>query len=251
MPHTTQTRHPIRDITLTFTEEDHSYVDSRGLSYRSVTSLIKSAFPAFDSTAHAVRIARDNGVHPDEVIARWAAKASAASTYGTRCHEVAEALLTDRVPHEPCDGKEVVAFACIEAAVSRLRCFELVGCEIVLFDPDLLIAGTTDLVMRTPDRVMIIDWKTNEEITTRAWNTGIGGLPNCAATHYALQMSVYEEVMRRNGYIGDEPCDHALIWIPPFSTCPKWMPMQHTPEARNLLGINDLEQGPRRSAFCN
>jgi len=62
MPETIEISHPLDPhMTLTFTEEDHKYVDSNGQVYKSASGLIHDSFPKFDAPAAALRVAKREG----------------------------------------------------------------------------------------------------------------------------------------------------------------------------------------------
>ena len=103
----------------------------------------------------------------------------------------------------------------------------------MIFSADWLIAGTVDLFCKRPDGKYIIgDWKTNEKLSTEGFNRQtmmppIETLQDCNMTHYALQMSLYELILRREGHIapGNAVTDRWIIHIPPNQSTPIWIPM--------------------------
>ena len=138
--------------------------------------------------------------------------------------------------------KEAMALKCMETACERLEDqFELIACEQKVFSPKYLVAGTADLLMRHKrTRVAhVLDFKTNEEITTKHYNLGRGickHLTDCNQTHYQLQMSIYETLMRSEGIFDpEEQINRAIIHIPPFSTAPKWIPLPYLKHAVPIL----------------
>ena len=48
MPGSKIVHHPNKDISITFTEDDHKYIDSNNNNYISVTTIISEAFEKFD-----------------------------------------------------------------------------------------------------------------------------------------------------------------------------------------------------------
>ncbi len=85
----------------------------------------------------------------------------------------------------------------------------VIGVEKIVFDLDCQVAGTIDLLCQDkadPSQYWILDWKTNEklEFHNRFGTHGlfpIEHLEDCAATHYALQLSLYEFLLRVGKYI--------------------------------------------------
>ena len=63
MPGSKEVLHPIlENCKITFTEDDHSYIDNIGKKYVSVTTLVANAFPKFDSDLQAEKYAKKNGL---------------------------------------------------------------------------------------------------------------------------------------------------------------------------------------------
>jgi ATP-dependent exoDNAse (exonuclease V) beta subunit len=227
MPATTQATH--NGITITFTEEDHSYVDDRGEVYTSATTFLKRFFEPFDADKTAARMESQGRGDAEKLKAKWAAKGAVACDYGTRVHETAEAiLLGSPVPHQPRNEKERAAFSLVRdfCHTSILANFEVVACELLVFSPDRLIAGTLDLLLRTPDhaRYIICDWKSNEKIATQGFQGRkalypIDHMQDCDFTKYTLQLNTYETLLLEEGHFGDDrpipQIDKRLFWVKP------------------------------------
>ncbi|MEO0797385.1 MAG: hypothetical protein AAFX93_19715 [Verrucomicrobiota bacterium] len=245
MPGSTTVEHPTQPISLTFTEADHRYVDSTGAEYASVTTVAKSDFPKFNAEAAAWRIATREGRKVDDVLAEWDATREAACTYGTRVHETAEDVLNGRPPrHTPSNDKEAIAFAtAIEASHKLLARWELVETEKLVFSPHARIAGTLDLLMRDPETgaYLVLDWKTNKQLTWEAFQdtTGTGRcakVPDANLSHYSIQLSLYEFILRWEGYLprpayGLPVVHRALMHIAPMDHRAHWHPL---PDAGNV-----------------
>ena len=83
---------------------------------------------------------------------------------------------------------------------------EFVSTEQVIFSESLALAGTIDLLMQDPKTgiVYILDWKTNKRISTEnRWQKGLGPithLEDCAISQYGLQLSVYQNLLVKEGY---------------------------------------------------
>lgn len=245
MPQTTHTPHP-KDpsLILTFTEEDHRYIDSNGQVYVSASSIIHDQFEPFDAEANAKRMAARDGGAWQDLIAQWKAKADAACAYGTRCHEFAEYLLMDGksgVWHAAANPKEKIAFDCVANAARMLQDrFELIKCEIVLFDPCAAISGTCDLLMRAKDgRYLLLDFKTNEKLHKECYRMGKGIFANIEDTplgHYSIQLSIYECMLRGQGHVPEHAAiDRAIIYIPPMQDRPQWIPMPFVEAAKTFF----------------
>jgi ATP-dependent exoDNAse (exonuclease V) beta subunit len=208
MPSSTSATHNSR--TLTFTEAGHTYLDDRGLPYTSVTTLIHRYAQPFDAPAQAARMEAQGKGTAADLLAAWDAKRDASCDYGTRVHETAEAILQGLPPpHAPTSEKESAAFANVWDFINDkiLPSFEVVGCEIMVFHPFWLIAGTIDLALRDKDgTIWICDWKTNAEIRAEGFRgqtmlSPVAHLPDCELSKYALQLATYQRILTEAEYL--------------------------------------------------
>lgn len=244
MPGDKTVTHPLTGWQITFNEEAHSYIDDQGNAYASGTGLVSAFFPEFDIEFHAERIAaRDNRLTMD-VIADWNRKRDESCRYGTKVHEHAENLILGRSPAKPDTEKERIAFSAVDKALAGLnQHYDIIGCEQIIFAPCLHLAGTIDLPVRskTTGRLGVFDWKTNEtlDITARFGDYAkqpISHIPDCNGNHYRMQFAVYAHIMRIGQYVAlDEPFDNAIIYIPPMSQDPAFVPMQDAPSEAEAM----------------
>ena len=207
MPGNSISKHP-SGLTMYFTESDHMYRDEYGTEYVSGTTLIHRAFPEFDSEAMAAKCAARQGVDQSEILADWERRNKA----GTRAHENCEYQVLgqyDRM-HAPEDDAERVRFAAAWEEVEKIRAakFQWMKPEYVVFSPRFLIAGSIDLLCCRGDmEYMIVDWKYLKKMRYKAFRDEVGTirptahLPNCNYYHYAMQLNVYEFILKAEGYI--------------------------------------------------
>lgn len=205
---------------IAFEEADHKYYtrypsmreDKAEVEvvYTSVTSLIKKYSPPFDPDgAIAARCAERDGKTVEAVRAAWKAKGDAACLVGTRVHEVCEDVLLNRaIRNRPRDEHERLLMRQAYEIASSVREFSTpVGVEKIVFDADIAVAGTIDALVQTPDGgFKIVDWKTNDKIEREnpynKFMTGpLAHLADNAFNHYALQLSIYQAILARRGYI--------------------------------------------------
>ena len=205
---------------IVFEEKNHKYYtripslrDDKAeveVVYTSVTSLIKKYCPPFDPDgAIAARVAERDGKTVDEVRAAWKAKADASCELGTRVHEVCEDVLRNHAirnrPRDEFERKHMQH--AYEIATSVMEFAKPIGIEKIVFDLDLAVAGTIDLLVQMPDGgFKIIDWKTNAKIEREnpynKFMTGpLAHLADNDFNHYAMQLSVYQAILTRRGYI--------------------------------------------------
>lgn len=195
---------------------------SHEVDYVSVTTLLKRYFPPFDEKAMSEQVAAKRGVPVAVVLTEWAMTRDAASRFGTRTHEVCEDTLTGHAPrHRPETDRERVIFEHGWRYASDVRQkMTVLAVEQIIFHADLRIAGTIDFAARDKDGVLwILDWKTNKAIRNANdyGKTGlapVAHLPDCEMSKYALQLSLYEHILRSQGYIGRaDPVRRGLVHL--------------------------------------
>lgn len=202
-------------IVINFDEEQHEYTSTlpcgTNIAYTSITTFNKQFFPAFDSLAISKRVSEKTGESVQDILAKWEAKKNYACDVGTRVHEVAEDVVLERaIRNQPRDEHERLLMRQAWTAAKKVKSkMAIFGVEMILFDPKLQLAGTADLLAIDSKGVLwILDWKTNETIDTSSkYNSRglypIGHLHDCNAVHYALQLSFYEYMLRKGGYVLD------------------------------------------------
>ena len=216
----TQTDYDPQGNIIAFEEAEHKYytrIPSQRedkaeveVTYTSVTTLIKRYTPPFDPDgAIAARCAERDGTTPDAIRAAWKEKGDAACLVGTRVHEVCEDVLRRRaIRNRPRDEHERrLMQQAYDIASAVLDFAQPHGIEKIVFDFDIAVAGTIDLLALANDgTVKIVDWKTNDKIEREnPYNKFMLGplahLPDNAWNHYAMQLSVYQAILIRRGYV--------------------------------------------------
>jgi ATP-dependent exoDNAse (exonuclease V) beta subunit len=234
MPSESKSRHPSGAV-LTFRESDHTYIDDSGRHYLSASGILKTLWPPFDAKAQAARVAIRDGKTTAQVLGEWSAKGEWASRYGTKIHEIFEQTIADHL------GRPVHVRHKIEATdharaqfVARKvieRATSIQGTEVVVFSPDYQVAGTIDLLAEFPDFTLIGDAKSNEFAKLsphhdghRSYNRNERyGLDDSKLTRYALQLAIYEWILRRDyGYGQTKPFKRIIFHVP--SDAPSMQP---------------------------
>lgn len=210
-----------RGVTINFCDKSHRYWTAHRtpepvtgdhafeVDFVSVTTLLKKYFAPFDEKATAEQVAAKRGVQSAQVLIEWQMNRDAACRFGTRTHEVCEDVLLGRpIRNRPENEKERATFEQGWKYASRVReCMKVVAVEQIVFHNALRIAGTIDFLTKDEyGRYWVLDWKTNKEIrqTNAYGKTGLGPvahMPECELSKYALQLSIYESILRSERYI--------------------------------------------------
>lgn len=178
------------NVTLT---PDHKYFDEQGNQYRSVSSLIDQYKERFDAEAIAARVARRDGVSPEEVKAQW----SKAAPHGTRVHSLIEHYFEFG---ETVEGLHPNWFPVLEQIRYEGPCLS----EVRVCSPEALVAGTADLLRLNDDEsYSLFDWKTNATIRKRSYQgkrlkAPLAHLEDCNFVTYSLQLALYAELSGKN-----------------------------------------------------
>ena len=73
--------------------------------------------------------------------------------------------------------------------------------EMMVYSKEWMVAGTIDLVIETPQGVILLDWKTTKNLRTensyRKAKAPIDHLDDCNYVKYALQLNFYKELFER------------------------------------------------------
>lgn len=218
-----------RDFNIRFYEYGHRYeiTCDPGKRYTSVTTLVHSQFPKFDADAIIDKIMKSKswvlghkywGLTANEIKALWNSNGSAAANSGTNLHEQIEIfmnndrfvfgytqrdLLEDHIKMKQCDsierGIEWDFFLKFVEDNQHLKPYRT---EWTIYDEDVKVAGSIDMVYENPDSTLeIYDWKRCKEITkVNGWNETatnklISHLPSTNFWQYALQLNIYKQIL--------------------------------------------------------
>jgi len=197
-----------------FEENSHSYYidDPNGrIKFTSVTTFIGNFFPKFEAEKIAPFVARKRGVTVQEILDEWEKNGQESRDFGTRVHACCEDTINGcELRYIPTNEKEELTYAnAIKAANTIISKFDIVGAEKLIFDENLKLSGTIDLLAKSrakKNTYVIIDWKTNKEI--RAFSKynkfafkPIQELSDCEMSHYGLQLTLYGHILKSGLYI--------------------------------------------------
>lgn len=199
--------HP-RDARITFDEPTHTYTIDGASNYTSVTTFIKPLFDEFDADAVIAKMMRGSkwasskyfGLTAAEIKAQWARNGSEAAAQGTKLHADIESFYNE----EPVanDSVEFQHFLKFNEGLKTLTPYRT---EWTVFDEELLIAGSIDMVYQREDGDLVIyDWKRVKGIEKSSRFAGVGKkdavahLPDTNFWHYALQLNLYKFLLEKN-----------------------------------------------------
>lgn len=244
---------------LYFEEKEHKYTDSNNNEYISVTTIIGNYVPKFDADYWARKKAKEQGVSEKTIKNQWDKIKNEACSRGTATHNNLEDNIKDCSKFknaikylEQIEGR-CVSVADIPNMIAKPLDIEkfkentnnkykkiydvfdfyikrgyIIFSEIAVFDPELLISGTIDILCWRKTDFVILDWKTNRDglhfesgyfkkdkttIPNQLTNEWIpkndkmlpplNNLPECNGSHYSMQLSIYAKLVER---ILDIPC---------------------------------------------
>jgi ATP-dependent exoDNAse (exonuclease V) beta subunit len=222
-----------RDKMIKFYSRGHKYeiLNDRNSKYTSVTTWNHKHFPKFDADAVIENIFKSKswgpehkywGLTADQIKQSWKTSGDAAATTGTTLHERIEHFMNsdcfvddeytqnelyelymeqqsaDTYSNEQKEWDYFLHFVRDHPELKPYRT------EWMIFDEDLKIAGSIDMVYENPDGTLsIYDWKRAKEITKyNSWNKYainplISHLHDTNFWHYALQLNTYKAILER------------------------------------------------------
>jgi ATP-dependent exoDNAse (exonuclease V) beta subunit len=209
-----------RDSQIKFYARGHKYeiTSDPKSKYMSVTTWNHTHFPKFDADAVIQNIFKSKSWGPghkywgqtaEQIKASWKSNGDAVATSGTSLHERIEEFMNNKdlftheqlykiSDNEPLEWKYFINFDKDHPHLKPYRT------EWMIFDEDLKLAGSIDMVYENPDGTLsIYDWKRSKEITSEnAWNKYasnplISSMPDTNFWHYALQLNTYKAILER------------------------------------------------------
>ena len=182
------------DIRLIFKEANHSYTDTLGNSYKSVTTLLHEYQPSFNKSYWLKKKAKELGISESKLAKQWDAIKDEACDRGTKTHNNLEdgiksaSKFKDAIRYIlPKEGEMITVadLPNINLNVKELDIDEFIDVtenkyseiynvfnyyknngykiysEIGAFLIDYLVSGTIDVLCLRDDQFVIGDWKTN------------------------------------------------------------------------------------------
>ena len=213
-------RHP-RDSRIQFLPFEHIYILDGKESLMSVSNLVSLFFPEFKSYYWSERKAREYGISQAELLEEWDAKGAQSREVGTFMHQqirnyyhglpfVNKYRFTYKGKYKHIDTE-----VSLESEFEQFICFlndhkfKPFRTEWTIFDEDLKIAGTIDVIHKKNGTFDLYDWKRSHRLLdepgdirkTNPFQYGIHGLeriPDTVYWHYCLQLNIYRYILERN-----------------------------------------------------
>ena len=236
-----------------FSEAGHVYKvfdKDQQLKYKpiSVTTLIHKYQKPFDLEGMSALCAQREGVTQQEIKDRWAKINKTACRHGTKMHSVAERIFNGEfVDDSTFTPEQQVVFRQIEAVVHKMqeRPYDFES-EKIIFDPSINVAGTVDLIGRNRDTgdYLLVDWKTNKRIRMDneygdCFLSPIDDLPDCEFNLYGMQLSLYERILKKGGFVDPDAKFRKFICHFHAETGCKWLEIDQRFEPYIERMLND------------
>jgi hypothetical protein len=229
--------HP-RDAFISFEEKSHVYTVHGKQGYTSVTTFNHHHFAEFDADKIIDKIIGGKNwndpsykyyqMTKDQIRDLWNANGKSASSLGTKIHYDIECFMNQELIDE--DGEPIetthywlkILFQQEEEEgilqrnnstewkyfikyVDDHPYFKPYRTEWFVYDEELKLAGSIDMVYENPDgSLMIYDWKRSKEIkyedmfNKSAITKCIDHLPDTNFWHYSLQLNTYKAILEKN-----------------------------------------------------
>lgn len=216
-----------RDPFITFYEPTHKYTiltDSHS-QYTSVTTWNHSHFPHFDADDIIDKMMKNSkwreghkywGLTKEQIKKQWSDNAASVSGAGTDMHFAIECFMNNEDLTYPFYHKDLLEYE-MEDEIATTKEWEYFldflrdypdfkpyRTEWMIYDEDLKLSGSIDMVYENPDGSLnIYDWKRAKEITRSnnfnkfALTKSISTMPDTNFWHYALQLNTYKAILER------------------------------------------------------
>lgn len=197
------------DEKIKFDEKNHSYTID-GENYIPVSVFIKRFIEEPDFDAIAEKLSKERGYNVRE---EWNKKRDYAANRGSDIHQFAEYFVNFSAKisiDSPFLGEKIQILRAIKEIIDIGHI--IVGAEVKLYDKELKIAGTLDLVTYSSDldTFFIFDHKTNKDLFKQAGKAITTGNEITIFDKYRLQLSTYKYMFEK---ITGEIADTAIIHI--------------------------------------
>jgi len=195
-----------RDNNISFEEKEHIYTIKGDSTFTSVTTLVHSHFSEFDADSIIKKIRKKKnykeciyfGKTDKQIKDMWETNRNEAADAGTKLHFDIECYYNGNP--SPNNSVEYGYFLHFTQKYSNLTPYRT---EWVIYDEELKLAGSIDMVFKKDNTYAIYDWKRSKEIKKSNWNRYahtecINHLPDANFWHYSLQLNIYKGILEKN-----------------------------------------------------
>lgn len=198
-------KHP-RDSYIRFDKEPHKYYVHNKEMNSSVTTVVHSKFPKFDSNAIAKNLTRKHFNNEKseyfqmteyDILQKWEINKNNACSLGTELHESIE-LFYNNIKHYN-TSKEYGYFENFCNDFKHLIPFRT---EWEVYFEEASLAGSIDMIFKNEDgSLSIYDWKRSKKIEkSNQFEFGynpVDHLPHSNFWHYSLQLNIYKYILEK------------------------------------------------------
>jgi ATP-dependent exoDNAse (exonuclease V) beta subunit len=210
-----------RDEYIEFDEKPHVYyINGSSDGVISVTTFIHEFFPKFDADLIIDKMMNSSrwtdskyyGMTKEEIIQEWEDNKNLAAHKGTIMHRDIELYWNGLEVKNK--SKEFNYFLKFYEDYSYLKPYRT---EWEVYDEDLLLAGSIDMLFEDDGELIIYDWKRSRDIKEdNRWDSGlypVSHLPHSNFWHYSLQLNLYKAILEKN--YGKKVKEMYLLWLHP------------------------------------
>lgn len=214
-----------RDSNIQFAEEGHKYtiLCDPNSKYKSVTTWNHTHFPKFDADDIISKMMKGKGwkeghkywgMTAEQIKKQWSNKGTEAAVFGTDMHYEIECFMNSvdvEYPYSHADlyavsqnvgGNDSLEWAYFIDFVKNTPHLKPYRTEWTIYNEDLKLAGSIDMVYENPDGTLAIyDWKRSKDINrVNSYNRfastySISHIPDSNFWHYALQLNTYKAIL--------------------------------------------------------
>lgn len=209
-----------------FLEKSHQYINKdTNEEYKSVSKVIELFHKEFNASYMSELVAKKTGSTKEEVLKKWDNERIYACTRGTAFHEAMERSI--KYGEITPEYKKVIENFILVSS-KCINNIDKINSEILLYNDEFKIAGTSDILWEHTDNTFTIgDFKTNKKFrfTTEYddwFYKPIDHLPVCEFIKYTLQLSLYAFMYER--LTGKKCRELILFWL--NTNTGKWEPIR-------------------------
>ncbi len=202
--------HP-RDERIQFYPNEHKYLIDNNPDTISVSELIERFFPEFDSISAASNLNKNHelyGMDVEEIISKWKQNGTEKANLGTILHADIENYYNNKV----CNNN-TLEYLYFQNFINKYPTMKPFRTEWRIFDEDLMIAGTIDMVYQKENGdFYMFDWKRSEKVVDNLGNIKLSDPSNPytkfafgelnhftddSYNKYLLQQNIYRHILEK------------------------------------------------------